>query len=110
MFSTSEVPVLQEIFQNMHFLSWSESMPLVARGGYAFISYRSALDFVVSTQYTDDNGETNLHVAFGTFFDGGNAWAFPKVSRQFTIGHIFIYLWVTADAQDPSLKQDSQGV
>lgn len=58
-------------------------MPLVTRGGYAFISYRSALDFVVSTQYTDDNGETNLHVAFGIFFDGGNAWAFPKVSRQF---------------------------
>ena len=67
------------MFQEMSFLSSSESMKKVQQGRYAYIYFKSNLNIIVKTEYTNANGETDLHVASEEFFPGGYAWAFPKV-------------------------------
>ncbi|KAK8396872.1 hypothetical protein O3P69_005090 [Scylla paramamosain] len=78
LFSTSNVPLYKKMFQEMSFLSSSESMEKVQEGSYAYIYFKSNLNIIVKTEYTNANGETNFHVATEEFFPGGYAWAFPK--------------------------------
>lgn len=79
LFSTSNVPLYKKMFQEMSFLSSSESMERVQKGSYAYIYFKSNLNIIVRTEYTNANGQTDLHVANEEFFPGGYAWAFPKV-------------------------------
>ncbi|XP_076065006.1 uncharacterized protein LOC143039040 [Oratosquilla oratoria] len=78
LFSTSEVKLYKELFEKMTFYSSHESMRRVAEGKYAYIYFKSNLESLVTTQYTDKNGVTNLHIAQEEFFPGGYGWAFPK--------------------------------
>ncbi|XP_042234092.1 probable glutamate receptor [Homarus americanus] len=78
LFSSSNVPLYQEMFKHMNYYSSAESMNLVAEGKYAYIYFKSNLETIVTTQYTSMNGETDLHVAYEEFFPGGYGWAFPK--------------------------------
>lgn len=80
MFSTSKVPLYQQLFKDMHLYTPKKSMDLVYEGKYAFFSYKSNLQFSVATMYTNNYGETDLHIAMEEFFPGGFGWAFPKVS------------------------------
>lgn len=79
LFSTSTVPLYKMMFEQMSFLSSAESMKRVQKGKYAYIYFKSNLNIIVGTQFTNANGETDLHVASEEFFPGGYAWAFPKV-------------------------------
>ena len=54
-------------------------MERVQKGSYAYIYFKSNLNIIVRTEYTNINGQTDLHVANEEFFPGGYAWAFPKV-------------------------------
>ncbi|KAK4323237.1 hypothetical protein Pmani_006021 [Petrolisthes manimaculis] len=78
MFSTSKVPLYQQLFNDMHLYTPSKSMELVYEGQYAYFSYKSNLEFSVATMYTNTYGETDLHIAKEEFFPGGFGWAFPK--------------------------------
>lgn len=79
--STSNVSIYQRVFKSASFIEEKDLMLKVVAGEYAFIYFKSSLDFRVATQFTTANGETNLHVASDEHFPGGGyAWAFPKVS------------------------------
>lgn len=86
LFSTSTVPLYKKMFQEMSFLSSDESMALVQKGKYAYIYFKSNLNIIVGTQFTNSNGETDLHVAAEEFFPGGYAWSFPKVGVGSGVG------------------------
>ncbi|KAF2354328.1 Ionotropic glutamate receptor L-glutamate and glycine-binding domain [Trinorchestia longiramus] len=78
LFSTSQLELYQKLFQKMSFYSSAESMRRVAKGHYAYIYFRANLESIVSTEYTDQGGKTDMHIAAENFFPGGYAWGFPK--------------------------------
>ena len=63
----------------MLFLTSEESMKRVDNGKHAYIYFKSNLESIVASKYTDKHGQTNMHISREEYFPGGYAWAFPKV-------------------------------
>ena len=81
MFSSSKIEIHEKIFKKMVFLTSDESMKRVSEGKHAYIYFKSNLESIVDSQFTDKSGQTALHISRQEFFPGGYAWAFPKVSQ-----------------------------
>lgn len=80
LFETSDVPLYQDVYRNLHYHPRSEVMSLVARGEHGFICHKTPIEFSIVTKYSKSFAETKLHVAQEDFLPGGYHWGFPKVS------------------------------
>ncbi|XP_042858200.1 uncharacterized protein LOC122244381, partial [Penaeus japonicus] len=80
LFRASKVPVYQNLFKSMEYDGMENSMEKVLKGNYAFISWKTYFRNLIARDYTERNGETQVHIAREDFFPGGFGWAFPKSS------------------------------
>ena len=85
----------------MSFLSSEESMERVASGTYSYIYFKSNLEDIIASKYTDKNDQTMMHISKEVFFPGGYAWAFPKVLSQL----YYIYRHKAIVASPTSLRK-----
>ncbi|XP_063597048.1 glutamate receptor 3-like [Penaeus indicus] len=65
---------------SMEYQNMEKSMEKVLQGNYAFISWKTYFRNLIARDYTERNGETQVHIAREDFFPGGFGWAFPKGS------------------------------
>ncbi|XP_063876364.1 glutamate receptor ionotropic, kainate glr-3-like isoform X1 [Scylla paramamosain] len=80
LFRASQVPVYVSLFKEMQYYNMRHSMERVLKGKYAFISWKTYFRNLIARDYTDRNGDTQVHIAREDFFPGGFGWAFPKNS------------------------------